>query len=64
MDNGVKTRKLVDMLKKETRHVTVNYEKEIKQVESKIAQLIKKQSKLLDLLNEGDLTQQEELKTL
>ncbi|MBP1966422.1 recombinase family protein [Paenibacillus aceris] len=59
LGNGVKTRKLVDVLKKESGHVPVNYEKEIKQVDSKIAQLTRKQSKLLDLLNDGDLTQQE-----
>ncbi|MEK3945360.1 recombinase family protein [Paenibacillus sp. FSL H3-0310] len=55
----IKTRRLVDIFKKESGCSADNHDKDLRQVESKLAQLTKKQSRLLDLLNEGELTQEE-----
>lgn len=55
----IKTKKLVEIFKKESGYSADNHDKELRQVESKLTQLAKKQSRLLDLLNEEELSQNE-----
>ncbi|WP_339289141.1 recombinase family protein [Paenibacillus sp. FSL E2-0201] len=57
--NQINTHKLVEIFKKESGYTSDNHDKELRKVESKLSLLAKKQSRLLDLLNEGELLQEE-----
>jgi site-specific DNA recombinase len=58
-EEGVKKKKLIEIAKKEAGKHVANHDIELKQIDKRIQQLSKKQSNLLDLLNEGDLTKDE-----
>jgi DNA invertase Pin-like site-specific DNA recombinase len=58
-EEGVKKKKLIEVAKKEAGKHVATHDTELKQIEKRIQQLTKKQSNLLDLLNEGDLTKDE-----
>nr|WP_062494996.1 recombinase family protein [Paenibacillus sp. 32O-W] len=58
-EEGVKKKKLIEVAKREAGQHVVNHDTELKQIEKRIQQLTKKQSNLLDLLNEGDLIKDE-----
>lgn len=58
-EEGINKSKLIDVAKKEAGQHVVSFDKEMKGIEKRIQQLTKKQSTLLDLLNEGDITKDE-----
>lgn len=53
--NQINTNKLVEIFKKESGCKADNHKGELQKIKSKLALLSKKQSRLLDLLNEGEL---------
>lgn len=55
----MKKKKLIEVAKKEAGKHVATHDTELKQIEKRIQQLIKKQSNLLVFLNEGDLTKDE-----
>jgi site-specific DNA recombinase len=57
--SSVKMHKLSNLLRKESEQKLTGGERELGQVETKLTLLTKKQSSLLDLLNENDLTKEE-----
>lgn len=55
----IQTKRLIEIAKKESGTTLISSDKELKQVEKRINQLIQKQSRLLDQHYEGDLTKEE-----
>ena len=56
---GVKTKKLVEIAKKERGQNQHDYKGELQKIEKRLQQLVTKQSTLLDMFNDGDFTKEE-----
>ncbi|RNB67312.1 recombinase family protein [Brevibacillus panacihumi] len=58
-EKGINKSKLIEVAKKEAGKQTATYDVELKDIKKRMHQLTKKQSTLLDLLNDNELTREE-----
>lgn len=56
---GIKSKKLIEIAKKESSQNQQDYKSELHHIDKRLQQLIKKQSTLLDMYNDGDFTKEE-----